>query len=451
MPTEQATLRGQLEELVGAPHVSAGAGANAAFAVDGRVPDLVVRPGSQDEVAQVVRACAEAGQAVIPWGGGTSMGLGNIPARADVVLRLDRLDRVVEWDPANLCVTVEAGMRLAALAEHTSGGGSILPMDPPAFAQATVGGMLACNQTGPGRLIYGTVRDWVLGLRVVLPSGERIRCGGRVIKNVSGYDMNKLFIKSLGTLGIITEATFKLLPLPAQRAGVVGVFPDVAAAWKVVARTQTTFLLPEALEFFDPGAMARLLAALGLPAVPGACGLAVTMAGSQATVDRQVRDFSAMFIEAGGKAVPIPTGQEAKAFAAIRDLVRVDGLDQSQVLAQVSVPVSQTAALAAAASQAGQNLGAAPAIAAHAAAGVVWARYQPAKDAAEATAKALEDLRRQAAAAGGSLVLHEAPPEVKQRIDAWGAPGDSLGMMKKLKAEFDPRGLFNPGRFVGGI
>jgi glycolate oxidase FAD binding subunit len=451
MLTEQATLRGRLEDLVGAPHVSAGADGNAAFAVDGRVPDLVVRPGTQDEVSQVVRACAEAGQTILPWGGGTSIGLGNIPAKADVVLRLDRLDRVVEWDPANLVVTVEAGMSLSALAEHTTQGGCILPMDPPAFSKATVGGMLAANQTGPGRLLYGTLRDWVLGLRVALPSGERIHCGGRVIKNVSGYDMNKIYIKSLGTLGIITEATFKLLPLPATRAGVLGLFPDAAEAWKVVQKTHASFLLPEALEFFNPEAMARLLAALGLPAVPGACGLAVAMAGSQSTVDRQVKDFSAMFTEAGGKALPVPAGQEDKAMEAIRDVVRVDGLDKSQVLAQVSVPVSCTAALAAAAGKTGQGLGLAPAVAAHAACGVVWARYQPGKDAAEAMAKALEDLRRQAVAAGGTLVLHEAPPEIKQRIDAWGAPGDSLGMMKKLKAEFDPRGLFNPGRYVGGI
>ena len=451
MLTEQATLRGQLEDLVGAPHVSAGAAANAAFAVDGQVPDLVVRPGTQDEVSHVVRACAEAGQSVIPWGGGTSMGLGNIPARADVVLRLDRLDRVVEWDPANLVVAVEAGMSLAALAEHTTQGGSLLPMDPPAFGQATVGGMLAANQTGPGRHLYGTLRDWVLGMRVVLPSGERIHCGGRVIKNVSGLDMNKLFINSLGTLGIITEATFKLLPLPATRAGVVGVFPGPAEAWKVVEKTQASFLLPEAVEFFNPEAMARLLAALGLPAVPGAFGLAVTLAGSQLTVDRQVKDFSTLITEAGGKALPVPAGQEAKAMQAIRDVVRTDGLDKSQVLAQVSVPISCTAALAAAAGKAGQNLGLAPAVAAHAGCGVVWARYQPGRDATEAMAKALEDLRRQAVTAGGTLVLHEAPPEIKRRIDAWGAPGDSLGMMKKLKAEFDPRGLFNPGRYVGGI
>jgi glycolate oxidase FAD binding subunit len=451
MLTEQATLRGQLEDIVGGPNVSAGLEANAAFAVDGRIPDLVVRPGTQEEVSQVVRACAEAGKTILPWGGGTSMGLGNIPARADVVLRMDRLDRVVEWDPANLVVTVEAGMRLAALAEHTSGGGSLLPMDPPAFPQVTVGGMLASNQTGPGRLLYNTMRDWVLGMRVVLPSGERIHCGGRVIKNVSGYDMNKLFIKSLGSLGIITEATFKLVPLPAQRAGVVGIFPDAAGAWKVVEKTLASFLLPETLEFFNPEAMARLLAALGLPAVPGACGLAVSVAGSQPTVDRQVKDFAAMFTEGGGKALSIAAGQEAKASGIIRDLVRVDGLDKNQVLVQVSVPVSRTAALAAAAGQTGASLGLAPLVSAHAGCGVVWARYQPVREAAEALAKALEDLRSQAVAAGGTLVLHEAPPEVKQRIDAWGAPGDSLGMMKKLKAEFDPRGLLNPGRFVGGI
>ena len=117
-------------------------------------------------------------------------------------------------------------MRLAALEELTARHKAVLPLDPPAARQVTLGGLVAANQSGPGRLLYGTVRDWLLGLRVVLPDGERIHCGGRVIKNVSGYDMNKLFIKSLGTLGIITEVTFKLLPMPAQRTVAIGLFPD---------------------------------------------------------------------------------------------------------------------------------------------------------------------------------------------------------------------------------
>jgi len=449
MPVDQDALCGRMEEIVGAAHVAAGPAQTAAFAVDGVVPELVVRPGTQEETAQVVRACAEAGTAMIPWGGGSAMGLGNPPSRAGVVLQLDRLDRIVEWDPANLCVTAEAGVRLAALEELVAGSRAILPLDPPEAQKVTLGGLAAANQSGPGRLLYGTVRDWLLGMRVVLPDGERIRCGGRVIKNVSGYDMNKLFIKSLGTLGIITELTFKLLPMPVQRAGVIGLFPDPAEAWAVVEKTLGSFLLPEALEFLNPDASALLAPALGVPAVPGACVLAVALAGSPETVERQARDFTALFA-AGGKALALPGGS---GWDAVRHVLHGPGTAHpARVLCRITVPVSRTGQLAAAASRTGTDCGLTALVTARAASGEVQALYLPGPEpgAVEPLAGALEALRREAAAAEGSLVLQEAPLALKRRMDVWGDPGDGLDLMRRIKAEFDPRSLCNPGRFVAG-
>ena len=192
------------------------------------------------------------------------MGLGNRPARVDAIVQLDRLDRIVEFDAANLCVTAEAGMRLAALQATLAQEKEILPLDPPADSKVTIGGLVAANQSGPTRLLYGTARDWVLGMRVVLPDGERVHCGGRVIKNVSGYDMNKLFIGSLGTLGIVTEVTFKLLPLPVMRAGVVGLFRELKQATAIVGKVLESFLLPEALDLLNPETVALLAPRLGL-------------------------------------------------------------------------------------------------------------------------------------------------------------------------------------------
>jgi len=449
MPTDHGALRARLEEIVGASQVASGAAAAAAFAVDGQVPGLVARPGTQEQVAQVVRACAGAGAAMVPWGGGTAMGLGNAPARLDVVVAMDRLDRVVEWDPANLCVTAEAGMRLAALEELTIREKSILPLDPPAGRKVTLGGLVAANQSGPGRLLYGTVRDWLLGMRVVLPDGERVHCGGRVIKNVSGYDMNKLFIKSLGTLGIITEVTFKLLPVPARRAAAIGLFPDAPAAWKAVQQVLGSFLLPEALEFFNPAALALLLPELGIPAMPGACALAVSLAGSPETVQRQIRDFTALFTDGGGKGVTFAPDHAAAAWEAVRNLRGVPS--GTRILAQISGPVSRTGALAAAAEKAGETCGCQALVTAHAGSGVVWALFLPGPQPDTALVEALKELRTEAEAAEGSLVLQEAPPAVKRGLDAWGAFMGGLGMMRRLKAEFDPRGVCNPGRFVGAI
>ena len=450
MPSDRIGLNGQLEAIVGPGRVASGVAHTAAYAVDGVLPECIVHPGTQDEVSRVVAACARAGAAMIPWGGGTAMGLGNAPARAQVVIRLDRLDRVVEWDPANLVVTAEAGMRLAALQELIARDRAVLPLDPPGADRVTLGGLVAANQNGPGRLLYGTVRDWLLGLRVVLPDGERIHCGGRVIKNVSGYDMNKMFIRSLGTLGIVTEATFKLLPMPAVRGGLIGLFPDPARAWAVVRAVQASFLLPEALDLLNPAAVDLLAPALGHPSAPGSCALAVALAGSPETVARQVRDFTTLIEAEGGTALPLSAGQSGPAWHTIRNLLDAAPAYPARILCKITVPIARTGELAGAA---GAVPGLRATLVAHAGSGVIWAQYLPDPEAASAAPadEVLEELRGKAVAAGGSLVLQDAPAPLKQTMDAWGAPGDGLDLMRRIKAEFDPLGLFSPGRFVGGI
>jgi glycolate oxidase FAD binding subunit len=454
VPLDLAGLRGQLDKIVGAERVGVGPTATVKFSVDGVVPGLVVRPGTQDEVSKVLAACAGENAAVIAWGGGTAMGLGNRPRRADVVILLDRLDRIVEFDAANLCVTVEAGAKLAALQAALAQKKEILPLDPPADAKVTAGGLVATNLSGPSRLLYGTARDWVLGMRVALPDGERVHCGGKVIKNVSGYDMNKLFIGSLGTLGIITEVTFKLLPLPATRAGVVGLFPDLAQATGVVRKTLESVLLPEALELLGPEAVTLLAPRLGLEAQPGAYGLAVALAGSRETVERQVQDFSSLFRDAGGRVTPLPDGRTVPAWDAIRNVFGFLPVPPSaRALCKIAVPISRTADLFATAGAVGRRHGLPGAVTAHAGSGVVWACYLvgPKAPPEEVLADALEGLRREAETAEGSLVVQEAPASIKVRVDAWGKPRDGFDVMKRLKAEFDPRGVCNPGRFLGGL
>ncbi len=452
MLSDLGSLRGRLEGIVGASHVSSDPASLLPLAVDGVIPGLEVRPGTQEEVSKVVATCAAAGAAMIPRGGGTAMGLGNPPWRVDVVVRLGRLDRIVEFDPANLCITAEAGMRLGALQQTLAEKKELLPIDPPESEKVTIGGLVAANQSGPGRLLYGTVRDWVLGMRVVLPDGERIHCGGRVIKNVSGYDMNKLFTKSLGTLGILTEVTVKLLPVPVTRAGVIGLFPELKLATGVVSKVLESFLIPEALDLLNPGAVALLSPRLHLQAPAGSFGLAVALAGSRETVERQGRDFAALFAEGGGQVTSLSQDQTAPAWNEIRN---VFGLLPSppgdgRVVCRIAVPIGFTSAMLAAAGAAGQRCSVEATVAAHAGSGVVRAAYPRATE-GEALARELKALRGEAEAAKGSLVLQEAPPSFKARMDAWGNAGPGAEVMRRLKSEFDPRGLLSPGRFVGGI
>jgi glycolate oxidase FAD binding subunit len=454
VPPDLSGLHGQLARIVGGEFVAAGPTATMRFAVDGVLPGLRVRPGTQDEVSAVLAACAAASAAVIPWGGGTAMGLGNRPSRADVVVQLDRLDRIVEFDAANMCVTAEAGVKLASLQVLLAQRKEFLPLDPPTDSKVTVGGLLAANLSGPSRLLYGTARDWVLGMRVALPDGERIRCGGKVIKNVSGYDMNKLFIGSLGTLGVITEATFKLLPLPAVRAGVVGLFPELLQAMGAVIRTLESVLLPEALDLLDPDAVALAAPRVGLEAPTGAFGLAVALAGSRETVERQVRDFSGLFRDEGGRVTPLPEGRTIPAWDAIRNVFGFLPVPPAvRVLCKIAVPISRTGEMLASAGTLGRRHGLSGAVIGHAGSGIVRACYLlgPKAPPPDVVADALESLRREAEGVEGSLVLQDGPASLKARVDAWGKPGDAFGVMEQLKAKFDPRGLCSPGRFLGGL
>jgi len=449
MPCDLASLQGSLEDIVGAGHVDPAPETTAPFAVDGVVPFLTVRPGTQDEVAAVVAACAQAGAAMVPWGGGTAMGLGNRPDRLDVVIRLDRLDRVVEFDAANLCVTVEAGMPLGRLQELVAGSQEQLPFDPPDSDRVTLGGLVAANQSGPCRLQNGTARDWVLGLRVVLPDGERIRCGGRVIKNVSGYDMNKLFIRSFGTLGIITEVTVKLLPMPAARATVIGVFPELALAAAVVEKVLASFLLPEALDLLDPAALKLLAPSLGLQSSHG-FALAAGLAGSQETVARQVRDLEALFMGGGGSANILRDRASTEAWTALANVLSQQPAEPGRIVCKLAVPIGHTASLVAKARARATEQGLAATVVAHAGSGIVRVALLPLAAPSDAV-QAIEALRQDAEAVSGSLVLEEAPPRIKQQVDAWGKPGSGFATMRRIKLEFDPLALCSPGRFVGRI
>jgi glycolate oxidase FAD binding subunit len=450
-----AALRHRLEEIVGSRNVEADPEVIAAFAVDGVVPGLTARPATRDEVAGVVAACAAEGAALVPWGGGTAMGTGNRPERVDLVVRLDRLDRVVEFDPDNLCVTAEAGLPLARLQALIAGKRLILPLDPPGGDRVTVGGLVAANLSGPRRLQHGTARDWVLGLRVVLPDGEQIRCGGRVIKNVSGYDLNKLFIRSFGTLGIVTEATFKLLPGPAAQAAVLGLFPELPKAAAVVEKLLASFLLPDSLDLLDPAALDLLSPVLGPPAA-GSFGLAAGFSGSRETVERQVRDAEGLISESGGASRLFRGDDSSRVWTAITDLYENLPTDAHRVLCTLAVPIGETARMmaSAAARAASQDLSAI--LAAHAGSGVLRAAFLPGSGpsgsgAIPRLALAIERLREEAAGLGGSLVLQEASPRLKERVDAWGRPGAAFAAMRRIKAEFDPQRLCSPGRFLGGI
>ncbi len=238
------------------------------YAVDGVFPRLVVTPTDKEQVAQVVSLASQYSLKVLARGGGTRMNLGGIPEHLDLVVETRKLTRLLEYEAADLTCHVEAGMTLAVLQEQLATKGQWLALDPPDAEEATLGGILASNASGPRRLRYGTARDLVIGLHVVQASGEIARSGGRVVKNVAGYDLNKLYIGSLGTLGIIVEANLKLQPLPPFERTLLLTYTNAQDAVQTVMALLGSVLTPSAIEIIDAGAATDMSDFFGLNLPP---------------------------------------------------------------------------------------------------------------------------------------------------------------------------------------
>ena len=230
MSTPTAAALGRLEEVVGPGHLIAEPERLAAYEVDGVRPLAAVRPDSPDQIAEIVRFAAAEKLAVVPMGARTKLQLGAPPKRCELAIELTRLDRVLAYDPADLTLSVEAGIPLAQLQRALAEERQFLPLDPPFAAQATLGGILATNASWPLRHANGTARDFVLGLEFITGEGARTKSGARVVKNVAGYDLHKLMIGALGTLGVITRVNFRTFPLPPASRGFLATFPKFPAA-----------------------------------------------------------------------------------------------------------------------------------------------------------------------------------------------------------------------------
>jgi glycolate oxidase FAD binding subunit len=420
--------------------------------VDGLVPRRVERPETAEGVAEAVRRAAEVGEAVIPWGAGTKQGLGNVPRAYDVALDLSALDQVLEYEPADLVVTVQAGIPLAKLQERLAEAGQFFALDPPYASRATLGGTLAANASGPSRLLYGTARDLVLGLRVATTEGELIKSGGRVVKNVVGYDLNKMHIGGLGTLGVIVEATLKVHPLPAAEATVLAAFRTLEPAHAVAGRIARSVLYPRAVELVHGPLDAPDGPALPVPAGEAAWRVLVWAAGSPATVDRQVRDAIAWCHEAGATEVVRLEGHEhRRLWNAVREFGRAGtngppGPSDSPTLLKLTCRPSQLVELVPAVERAAQTQGAAPPpMVAHAGSGVLYIAPGPLEP------HQLQGLVELAAVRGGSGVIEQAPLAVRRALDVWGPTRGDFWLMQRLKQAFDPQGTLNPGRFVGRL
>ncbi|HEY9287107.1 MAG TPA: FAD-binding oxidoreductase, partial [Candidatus Dormibacteraeota bacterium] len=303
--------------------------------VDGLLPSKVMRPIDAEDAARGLRLCDRNPVAVVVWGGGTQMRLGARPRRYDVAFSTEQMAQLLEYEPADLTCRVQAGMTLEDLQKTLGAQGQRLPLDPPHPEHATVGGMLAANTSGLSRARYGTVRDWVIGIAVAYPSGKVARAGGKVVKNVAGYDLMKLHIGALGTLGVVAEVNLKVQARPQSVTTVLGHFETAAPAIQAGLGLAHQYLSPASSIVLDRQAL-------------WACGLTAdwswTLALKLEGYDREVeagRDLAARFIrDAGGR---VEAHEDPPGFwAAARDWS--SPLDGDVVLRAV-VPIAQTVAL----------------------------------------------------------------------------------------------------------
>jgi glycolate oxidase FAD binding subunit len=396
-------------------------------AVEGHQPILVLEPGDAATVANMLHWADTERLTVIPRGAGTKLTWGSSPSSADLVLSTARLVAGVDHCAGDLTAILPAGASLTRMNELLGRERQWLPLDPPLSDRATIGGIVATNDSGPRRHRYGTARDLIIGIEMALVDGRTAKAGGRVVKNVAGYDLSRLLCGSFGTLAVILSATFKLAPLPAASCTVVATAGNAQRLGRLALALAAAPLTPSAVELDSPPAR-MLIRFETTPAAAeqqaaAACDLCARHEAPttvlQGVLEREAwRSYESQLWQTEGTLLKI-----AVLPSHVGDLV--DLIERATASHAVDYRVGGRAAL-----------------------GILFLKMR--RD-VERHMDIVRDVRRTAAARGGSAVLLSTPVSTEQRVDSWGEAGDGLGMMRAVKARFDPHGTLNPGRGPGGV
>ena len=496
MTPAASPVASRLAELLGAEHVLTASAVCAEYAVDGTQPQAVLHPSCAAEITDILRFAAAERLAVIPMGGRTKLGIGMPPTRFNLALDLSRMNRVLAYDPRDLTCGVEAGVRFADLDSLLAAERQFLPLGPAFATRATLGGIVAAGGDSPLRHAYGSARDFLLGVEFITGDAVSSKSGGRVVKNVTGYDLHKLLIGSLGTLAVITRLNFRTFPLPSQQATFVATFASADAALAWCAALAKSPLEPKIVEVLDPGT-ARLFGPAATRLPRDGWSVVVTAAGHRVVVDRHARDLSHLANE-----------KHAAEFVALND----GDAEQSALLQCISefpnmvletcpgaaifriavLPSAMPELLRKAGAVTERNVSQSPGPRDNTpehktlerqtlqratlvrVSGVVYIALLPAtNNANEHTngvisqsgsknvthlelVQACRDLMDVSIAMGLRPVIERCPLAVKRALAAlgrsiWPPSGAEQVLAERLKKVFDPQGILAPGRFHGGI
>jgi glycolate oxidase FAD binding subunit len=401
--------------------------------IDGFGPLPMIRPAGVAELGDIVRRAAAEKQAIYPIGGGTELGLGNPPTKPGVAADMRGLDQVIDFPARDMTITVQAGITIAKLQALLAPENLRLPIDVPKPERATLGGILATNVSGPRRYGYGTLRDYVIGISALNDEGNEFKAGGRVVKNVAGYDLCKLLVGSLGTLGVITQVTFKLRPLPEETA-LTTFGCDTAEVAGLLDRLHGSRTRPVCLELFNRSAMQLISEQAKLPPPDSPWCVIVGFEGNADVVNWQVQQIVK---EVGtGRSMDARVGASAQPLW--RTLIEWKSLASPLFVFKVNILPSEVA-WSCGASAEPRNL-----IHAHAGNGIIYFLLFDVPQ--------VKDSEFSVAPPQTKTVVLKCPLEWKSKIGVWGnTPPADIGLMRKVKNRFDPQGIFNPGRFVDGI
>jgi FAD/FMN-containing dehydrogenase len=448
------SLASRLGELVGASRVLADSDSLVGYQVDDRRPSAALLPGSVAEVAEILRFASAERLAVVSVGGKTHLHIGMPPSRYDLALDFSGMNRMLAYEPRDLTLGVEPGITYADLDRTLRQKGQFLPLAPPSPERATLGGIVAVAADTPFRYAHGTARDFLLGVEFVTGEGVASKSGSRVVKNVTGYDLHKFLIGSLGTLAVITRLNFRTFPVPPGQTMFVASFADPSGAFALCRALMKSSLQPRIVEILNPGA-AGLFARRGAGFLGGdSWFVVVEAAGHKPVLERHQRDLSSMSREVkAAEFIALDDSQRGQLFRCLCEFSPIAfGTTSSATVFRIAALPSSMPTLLAEICKVAKCHALDCAILVRALAVVYIALLPPAEPKMfPELISCSRELMTLCMASQVAPMVERCPLQIKQAVGIWPASGSEHDIAHRLKGVFDPQCILSPGRFRGGI